>query len=77
MKNGLEIVDWWQKELLQLPKKTRKLKVRIMIYCALNLWKERNRRVFEQKQKTSVEVLQEIKLEASIRNLAYGGLELS
>ena len=48
-----------------------------MIYCALNLWKERNRRVFEQKQKTSVEVLQEIKLEASIRNLAYGGLELS
>ena len=32
---------------------------------------------FEQKQKTSVEVLQEIKLEASVRNLAYGGLELS
>ena len=45
----------------------RKLKAAFMIYTAWNIWKERNRRVFDQKQGSPPEVLQEIN----------GGLELS
>ena len=45
--NGsLEIVDWWQKELAHLPKKTRRTKAALTMYCAWNIWKERNRRIF-------------------------------
>jgi hypothetical protein len=75
--NGIEIVDWWQKELVQLPKKTRRLKAAMMMYCAWNLWKERNRRVFGQKVKNPAEVMQEIKLKVDTRKLACGGPELS
>ena len=41
-----EIIDWWQKELEQLPKKTRRTKAAFMMYGAWNIWKERNRRIF-------------------------------
>ena len=75
--NGILIIDWWQKELAQMPKKTRKTKAAMMMYCAWNLWKESNRRVFDQIAKTPTEVLQEIKLEMSTRSLACSGLELS
>ena len=44
----------------------RKLKAAFIIYTAWNIWKERNRRVFDQ-QGSPLEVLQEIN----------GGLELS
>ena len=40
--DGLEIIDWWQKE----PKKTRRLKASLMMYCAQTIWKERSRRIF-------------------------------
>ena len=70
---GIRIVDWWQKELVQLPNKTRKTKAGLMMYCASNLWKERNRRVFEQTTKNLAEVMQEIKLEVNTRILAVQG----
>jgi len=54
---GIQITEWWEKELAQLPKKTRKLKAALMIYAAWNIWKERNRRVFNQKYGTPQEVL--------------------
>ena len=43
------------------------------MYCASNLWKERNRRVFEQTTKNLAEVMQEIKLEVNTRILAVQG----
>jgi len=43
---SLDIVDWWQKEPAHLPKKTRRTKAAFMLYCAWNIWKERNRRIF-------------------------------
>ena len=54
--NGsLEIVDWWQKELAHLPKKTRRTKAAFMLYCAWNIWKERNRRIFEHNKVQPIE----------------------
>jgi len=32
---GIQITEWWEKELAQLPKKTRKLKAALMILCRM------------------------------------------
>jgi mannosylglycoprotein endo-beta-mannosidase len=45
---GLE--DWWQGALGCLPKHVRRLKAAILIYTTWNLWKQRNRRTFENKE---------------------------
>ena len=74
---GWRIVDWWEKELKQLPKKIRKLKASVMIYGAWNIWKARNRRVFDHQVLTHVEVFQEVKSEMDCRRLACGGPEIS
>ena len=71
--NGIQILDWWEKELAHLPKKIRKIKAAMMMYCAWNLWEERNRRVFEQKIKSPAEVIQEIKHEVHTRNWPVWG----
>ena len=39
---GVQLMDWWEKALSQLPKKIRKLKASVMIYGAWNIWKARN-----------------------------------
>ena len=74
---GLLISDWWEKELVQLSKKARRVKAALMIYTAWNVWKERNRRVFDQKSITPSEVLQLIKNEIMERKMACGAPELS
>jgi hypothetical protein len=73
--DGLEIIDWWQKEIAHLPSKTRRIKAAMLMYCAWNIWKERIRRVFDL-QKTPAEVVQEIKSEVNTRKLACGGPKL-
>jgi len=72
-----EIIVWWQKELAHLPKKTRRTKAAFMMYSAWNIWKERNRRVFENKQGSPTDVLHEIKMEVQTRKMACGGPEIS
>jgi len=47
---GLEVMDWWEKELASLSKKARRLKAALLIYAAWNIWKARNLKVFEQKK---------------------------
>jgi len=74
---GVQLMDWWEKALSQLPKKIRKLKASVMIYGAWNIWKARNRRVFDQKVLTPVDVLHEVQMEMKCRSLACGGPELS
>ena len=55
------------KELAHLPKKTRRTKAAFMMYNTWNIWKERYRRVFENKQGSPTDVLHEIKMEVQTR----------
>ena len=48
-----------------------------MIYTAWNIWKARNKRVFEQKAMSPVEVFHEIKTEMLCRSLACERLGVS
>ena len=58
---------------MQLSRKARRTKAAVMIYTAWNIWKERNRRVFDQRFTSPSEVLQVIKNEIMERRLACGG----
>jgi len=70
-------MEWWEKELANLPKKIRRLKATLLIYGAWNIWKAQNKWVFEHQILTPTEVLQEIKAELNCRVLACGKPELS
>ncbi|PVH64829.1 hypothetical protein PAHAL_2G364300 [Panicum hallii] len=74
---GLEIMDWCEKELAHLSKKARRLKAALMIYVAWNIWKARNKRIFEQRTMSPGNMLQEIKAEMQCRFMACGNLEFS
>ena len=79
MTDQLKVCKSWiggKKNLVHLPKKTRKVKAAFMIYTTWNIWKERNRRVFEQKVGSPVEVLHAIKMEINERRMACGKPEL-
>jgi len=69
---GLQVMDWWEKELVQLPKKTRQIKAALLIYTAWNIWKERNQRVFQQKSGSPAEMVHAIKEEINERRRACG-----
>jgi len=73
---GLQVMEWWESELAHLPRKIRRQKAAIMIYAAWNIWKARNHRVFDNKDATPADVMQELKLEMNWRRLACGGDEL-
>ncbi|OEL27407.1 hypothetical protein BAE44_0011577, partial [Dichanthelium oligosanthes] len=72
----LGLLEWWQKELAELPRKTRRTKAALLMYSAWNIWKERNRRIFEHRHLTAVQVEQEIKTEIMTSKMACGSPEL-
>ncbi|CAO2169178.1 unnamed protein product [Urochloa humidicola] len=66
----LSIEDWWNQSLEGTPRETKRQKAAIMIYTVWNIWKERNRRIFEHKAATPQRVLALIKEEMSIKESA-------
>jgi hypothetical protein len=64
--------DWWITSLRALPKVQRRTKAAILIYIAWNLWKERNRRIFQGAFLTPQQVFHLMKEEMNLRQQAYG-----
>ncbi|KAF8709949.1 hypothetical protein HU200_029669 [Digitaria exilis] len=68
--DGIQTEEWWNSEMAKLPKNLKPNKATILIYTASNVWKERNRRVFEGKSASPSAIINLIKEEANIRALA-------
>lgn len=64
--------DWWRLSLRALPKSKRRTKAALLIYFAWNIWKERNRRVFQGRDMTSLQIFHLAKKEMDLRHQAYG-----
>ena len=69
LENYNAYADWYIIQVCRLPKKTRKTKAALMIYTTWNIWKERNRRVFEHKAGSPTDVLHDIKAEINERRM--------
>ena len=64
---GLEIEDWWKLSLVHLPKAERRIAAGLLVDTAWNLWKERNRRIFEGRSLPALQVVALIKEEIGLR----------
>jgi hypothetical protein len=70
---SLNLELWWNNEMRGLTTRQKKERAAILIYTTWNIWKERNRRIFEGKTATPVRVLQLIKDEIALRQRACEG----
>ena len=50
------LATWWEYVASKVPKQERRTFNGVLIYVVWNLWKERNRRIFENEHKTSEQV---------------------
>ena len=74
---GATIEEWWCDALMQPTKNERRQAAAYLMYTAWNLWKERNRRVFEGKAAEPKIVRQLIKEEMQLRYRACGAPDIS
>lgn len=72
-----ELEAWWLMSLQHVDAKQRRSKVALMLYTLWNLWKERNRRIFEGSQAQPATMLQLIKDEVLLRVKACGAPDVS
>jgi hypothetical protein len=66
---------WWNEAMSGVSGKEKIKKASTIIYTAWNLWKERNRRVFEKKTATPRRVVELIKEEIAFRVAACGAAQ--
>lgn len=74
--DGIPMEDWWNSSLRGLDKKIKQCMASLIIYTAWNLWRERNRCIFEAKAGPPSRAVALIKEEVHIRHQAFGGDEL-
>jgi hypothetical protein len=70
---GSSLTDWWNSSMQTTPKELKRNLAAVLIYTAWNLWKERNRRIFDHTAATPMRVMALIKEEIKLRHLACGG----
>lgn len=68
--------EWWNSSLERCDRNMKKKVASLMIYTACNIWRERNRRIFEAKSAMPMRVVTMIKDEARLCYQACGGEEL-
>jgi hypothetical protein len=68
----LSLESWWNSTLRSATKNDKRRLATLLIYAAWNLWKERNRRIFDHRSASPSAVLTLIKEEISLRRLACG-----
>jgi hypothetical protein len=66
-------VDWWNLVLASAPKEYKRCIDAVLIYTAWNLWKERNRRIFENASAARTRVMALTLEEIKLRALSCGG----
>lgn len=64
--------EWWNDAMARCQVKERKSSAAIIMDIAWNIWKERNRRLFQQQALQPSQVLSLIKEEINAREMAYG-----
>ena len=68
-----DIISWWEEVARKVPRSERRRVNRVVIYTFWNIWKERNRRIFNNKIETVPQVAAGIKedIEQRKRALTY------
>ncbi|RCV27893.1 hypothetical protein SETIT_5G361500v2, partial [Setaria italica] len=69
---GSELQTWWCSSINAAAKEKRRATTAVLIYTAWNLWKERNRRIFDGIQCSELQVFFFIKEEIQLRQKACG-----
>ena len=70
----ISLEDWWLHSLQNLPRAQKRTKATVLIYTTWNLWKKRNRRIFERNEAEPSTVLHLVKEDVSLRFRACGGV---
>jgi hypothetical protein len=65
--------DWWNNSLKGLRKKEKQQVASMLIYTSWNVWKEKNRRIFDGVALLPSRVLALIKKELKLREVAFAG----
>lgn len=74
--DDVSMEEWWNTSIQGRDRKLKQRIASLMIYTAWNIWRERNRRIFEGKTALPARVVELIKEEIHLRNQACGGEEL-
>ena len=64
------VEEWWRRSLFPLPQSQKCSVAALLMYTTWNLWKERNRRVFDSKSLQPHNVFSIIKEEVLLRRIA-------